>query len=294
MSDSTLCDFVVRSRVTLNSTVYSLNAVYTYINDNQKHPTVLLIAGSGPSDFDGTICSLKPLEDIANGLARNGINSLRVDKRTLNYTALFEMSYGIEEEYLIDCREAIIYIKSQPSAGDIYLLGHSFGGQIACILAKEDDTIKGIIIFNSTARNLAELACDQYIKADSTNTQSYIAYRDAAISSTYDNAKGYYYFGATDFYWASVNKINTVQNIIQANKPTLIINSNNDKQCFDTDIKLWESSFSEKSNTLIVVDEKISHFGYEIDTNEPSVFLKKAKFPDRIIKIFSDFVYTAK
>jgi len=61
--------------------------VYTYVNDAKAHPAVLLIAGSGPSDYNSTVGILTPFEDIAISLARNGINSLRVDKRTFNYSS---------------------------------------------------------------------------------------------------------------------------------------------------------------------------------------------------------------
>ena len=51
---------IVTDRFVFVSGEYNLNAVYTYINDGEKHPAVLLIAGSGPSDCDSTLGSLKP------------------------------------------------------------------------------------------------------------------------------------------------------------------------------------------------------------------------------------------
>ena len=101
----------------LESKGYKLKAVYTYISDGKSHPAVLLIAGSGPSDYDETLGTLKPFKDIANGLAKAGINSLRVDKRTFNYAADFDIKCGIEEEYLEDCNAAIEYLKLQNISG---------------------------------------------------------------------------------------------------------------------------------------------------------------------------------
>ncbi len=71
---------IVRDRFVFKNGEYNLNAVYTYIDDGEKHPAVLLIAGSGPSDCDSTLGSLKPFADIADALAQKGICSLRVDK----------------------------------------------------------------------------------------------------------------------------------------------------------------------------------------------------------------------
>ena len=273
----------------LESNGYKLNAVYTYIDDGNAHPAVLLIAGSGPSDYDETLGTLTPFKDIANGLAKAGINSLRVDKRTFNYAANFDIKCGIEEEYLEDCNAAIEYLKSQ-NISSLYLLGHSLGGQIATELAASIESIDGMILFNSSARHLADIACDQYSALDPVNKESYITYAKAAKNATASSAKGYYYYGATDYYWASYNSIDTAQNIVEANINTLIINSKFDKQSFDEDLNLWSTLFSDSANVSICVYDDISHFGYKIDTTDPSSIYTQVDFPSEVISAFSDFI----
>ena len=273
----------------LESNGYKLNAVYTYIDDRNAHPAVLLIAGSGPSDYDETIGVLKPFEDIAHGLAQEGINSLRVDKRTFGYAAEFDIKCGIEEEYLDDCKAAIEYLKTQNISG-LYLLGHSLGGQIATELAASIEGIDGMILFNSSARHLADIACDQYSIADPANKESYITYATAAKNANASSAKGYYYYGATDYYWASYNNINIAQNIVEANINTLIINSKFDKQSFDEDLNLWSTLFSDSANVSLCVYDDISHFGYKIDTTDPSSIYTQVDFPSEVISAFTDFI----
>ena len=273
----------------LESNGYKLNAVYTYIDDGKAHPAVLLIAGSGPSDYDETLGTLKPFKDIANGLAKEGINSLRVDKRTFNYAADFDIKCGIEEEYLEDCNAAIEFLKSQNISG-LYLLGHSLGGQIATELAASIEGVDGMILFNSSARHLADIACDQYSAADPVNIESYITYAEAAKNATASSAKGYYYYGATDYYWASYNSIDTAQNIAEANINTLIINSKFDKQSFEEDLNLWSTIFSDSANVSICVYDDISHFGYKIDTTDPSSIYTQVDFPSEVISAFTDFI----
>ena len=280
---------IEEKRFVLESNGYKLNAVYTYIDDGKAHPAVLLIAGSGPSDCDGTIGVLKPLKDIANELAKEGINSLRVDKRTFSYAADFDIKCGIEEEYLDDCNAAIEYLKSQNISG-LYLLGHSLGGQITTELAARIKGIDGMILFNSSARHLADIACDQYSAADPVNIESYITYAEAAKNATASSAKGYYYYGATDYYWASYNSIDTAQNIVEANINTLIINSKFDKQSFDEDLNLWSTLFSDSANVSICIYDDISHFGYKIDTTDPSSIYTQVDFPSEVISAFSDFI----
>ncbi len=276
----------------LQSGEFELNAVYTYINDGEKHPAVLLIAGSGPSDCDSTLGSLKPLADIAEALAKEGICSLRVDKRTLNYAAVFDKG-GVEEEYLKDCRNAIGYLKKQSAVGKIYLLGHSQGGQIASILQDETDDIAGTIFFNSSLRHLAEIACDQYIRADAANEAQYKQYAQMAKAVTAEESRGLYFYGAQDYYWASYNRYNFAELIKKSQKPMLVINSTNDLQSFEADITLWASTLENKENATVVVDKTISHLGYEIDLSDPNALTKEADFPQRIIDSFANFINKA-
>ncbi len=280
---------VAEKHFILESDGYKLNAVYTYINDGKAHPAVLFIAGSGPSDYNETIGLLTPFEDIALGLARNGINSLRVDKRTFNYASEFDVTSDIEEEYITDYNTAIVFLKSQ-NISELYLLGHSLGGQIATELAANSNDIDGMILFNSSSRHLADIACDQYTVLDPSNKASYIAYADTAKSATISAAKGNYYYGATDYYWASYNQIDIAKNISDVNIKTLIINSQFDMQSFDADINMWKTLFGDAKNISICVFDDISHFGYKIDTTDPSSIYKRIDFPTEIISTFSDFI----
>ena len=280
---------IEKKHFVLESNGYKLNAVYTYIDDGNAHPAVLLIAGSGPSDYDETIGVLKPFEDIAHGLAQEGINSLRVDKRTFGYAAEFDIKCGIEEEYLDDCKAAIEYLKTQNISG-LYLLGHSLGGQIATELAASIEGVDGMILFNSSARHLADIACDQYSALDPVNKESYTTYAEAAKNATASSAKGYYYYSASDYYWVSYNQIDTAQNISNLNIKTLIINSKFDKQSFDEDLNLWSTLFSDSANVSICVYDDISHFGYKIDTTDPSSIYTQVDFPNEVILVFTGFI----
>ncbi|MHB1151634.1 MAG: alpha/beta hydrolase [Eubacteriales bacterium] len=208
----------------------------------------------------------------------------------MNYAKDFKITDGINEEYLSDCKAAIEYIKSQGNSSGITLLGHSLGGQIASELAANDKDVTRIILLNSSARNLSEIACDQYCLADPANEKSYIEYREAAMAATEDTAKGLYYYGATDYYWITLNKLDTIQNIKDANIPTLIINSTNDKQVFNTDIQMWKDGLLDLSNVSIVVDDTISHFIYEIVVTDNNNFYRRIDLPDKIINLITDFI----
>lgn len=275
----------------LENNGYQLNAVYTYVNDGNPHPAVLLIAGSGPSDYNETIGILAPFEDIALGLAQNGINSLRVDKRTFNYASDFNVNYGIKDEYLDDCNAAIDFLREQ-NCSNLYLFGHSLGGQITAELAANNDDIDGILLFNSTARHLADIMCDQYTALDPANKTSYATLAEAAKIATDATTQGHYYYGVPDSYWASYNRMDTAKNITDANVKALIINSASDRQIYEADISLWDTLFKDNKNVTIQRFDDISHFGYKIDTSDPTAVYQRTEFPKELIIAFSEFIKT--
>ncbi|MDD4125273.1 MAG: alpha/beta hydrolase [Eubacteriales bacterium] len=269
---------------------YMLNAVYTYVNDGKDNPTVLFISGSGLCDYNETVGLLTPFEDVASEFAKKGINSLRIDKRTLNYGNYFATTDGIEEEYLSDCKAALQYIAAQNSGGKIYLLGHSLGGQIASVIASEDNEISGMILFNSSARNLADIMYDQYSIIDPANEAIYDMYRKSAKNADDNTVEGLNYYGVSDYYWASLNKINVIENIKASGIPVLIINSTFDNQVFEADISLWLENFTDDNKVIVYIDDQISHFGYEIDTRDQNTLYKRVSFPERILNKFTNFI----
>jgi len=278
---------VVERHFIIESEGHRLNAVYTYVPDGKQHPTVLLIAGSGPADCDATLGAWRPFRDIALGLASRGVCSLRVDKRTLNGADAFLQTDGVEEEYITDCLAALSCL-ADAGIKEIYLLGHSLGGQIAAELAVMDGAVQGMILFNSTARHLADVACDQYSRADKDHEMEYRLYADAAKGATGENAKGYYYYGATDHYWASYNRLNTVDSIEKAAIPTLIINSTADLQSFSADLEGWQP-LAGKAQIRIELYDDISHFGYRADLSDLSVLEQELDFPAELLDLFAGF-----
>lgn len=223
---------------------------------------------------------------MALGLAQRGVNSLRLDKRTLRATG--EERIGLEEEYYADCMEAIAFLKEQ-NISNLYLLGHSLGGQIATELAVEDPEIDGMILFNSTPRHLADVACDQYIAMDPFNKEKYLSYAEEAKNVSEGDVQGKYYFGADDYYWTTYNFLDTISNINDANVRTMIINSTFDNQIFQTDMDIWNAEFAEKDSVIIHIYDDISHFGYKINTKDTTTLYKKVDFPAELLTEFADF-----
>lgn len=278
---------VVETYFVFESDGHKLNAVYTH-TDKANAPTVLLIPGSGVADYNETIGMLAPFEDIAIGLAKRGINCLRVEKRTCGYPEEATAEFTLKEEYFTDYTNAIKWLKDK-GADKIYLLGHSLGAQIAPVLACENK-VEGMILFNGSARHMADLMVDQYSLVDPDNAVMYEQAAKIVKAADYNSAVGVFYYGASDLYWAGYNELDTIASIRQAGIPTLIINSGADNQIFEKDCELWKTELSNDANVTIKMADGCSHFGYKIDTMNQSNLYTPQIFPAELLDSFAEFI----
>ncbi|MBU1331587.1 MAG: lysophospholipase [Gammaproteobacteria bacterium] len=105
----------------------------------QPMPVVLLIAGSGPTDRDGNNPAghNDSLKRLAMALAREGIASLRYDKRGVAASRAAtpnERDLSVEQ-YVADAAAWGRQLKADPAFDRLILLGHSEGALIASLAA---------------------------------------------------------------------------------------------------------------------------------------------------------------
>jgi pimeloyl-ACP methyl ester carboxylesterase len=125
-------------------------------------PVVLMIPGSGPTDRDGNnpmggkAASLKLL---AEGLAGQGIGSVRIDKRGLfgSATAIADANKVTIGDYAGDVHRWVAAIRQQTGAACVWVLGHSEGGLVALTAAQQPAGICGLILVATPGRPLGEV-----------------------------------------------------------------------------------------------------------------------------------------
>ena len=125
----------------------TLSGTLTLPGDLKKHPAVVLIAGSGPSNRDEEIFGHKPFAVIADYLTRQGLAVLRYDKRGIG-----ESTGSLREATTLNLAEdveaSIQFLRNHPNiqSNNIGLIGHSEGGIIAPMVASRDQAISFIVL----------------------------------------------------------------------------------------------------------------------------------------------------
>ncbi|MFD2147860.1 alpha/beta hydrolase [Mucilaginibacter antarcticus] len=109
-------------------------------NTNGKIPVVLIIAGSGPVDRDGNSAKLNLATNtyklIAEALGKDGIASLRYDKRMVGESAIGQKEENLRfDDYVDDAIGLINLLKDDQRFSKVIVLGHSEGSLVGMLAA---------------------------------------------------------------------------------------------------------------------------------------------------------------
>jgi len=152
------------TEVVVGEAPWQLPGTLTMPNGSGPFPAAVLVAGSGPNDRDETAGPNKPFQDLAWGLASQGIATLRYDKRTLVHaTSMDPNSITTKEEVMDDALAAIGLLRSTPGVDPnaVFLLGHSLGGYLAPRIGVESKGLRGIVVLEGPTRPLEKLILEQ-------------------------------------------------------------------------------------------------------------------------------------
>lgn len=130
-------------------------------------PVVLIVPGSGPTNRDGN--SLHGLDTdtyklLAQGLAARGIASVRIDKRGMfsSHAAIPNANNVTIADYASDVHTWAKVIRDKTGAKCVWVLGHSEGGLVAMVAAKDNPPdICGLVLVAAPGRKFGELIKDQ-------------------------------------------------------------------------------------------------------------------------------------
>ena len=132
-------------------------------------PVVLLIAGSGPTDRNGNSAIAgqnNSLKFIAEGLAQEGIATLRFDKRFIGesrITGITEADLRFDD-YIDDVKLWIDLLAKDTRFSSITIAGHSEGSLIGMIAAENNPQVQSYISIAGSALPADEILLEQMEK----------------------------------------------------------------------------------------------------------------------------------
>ncbi len=130
-------------------------------------PVILIVPGSGPTDRDGNNphgLDTDTYKLLAQGLAARGIASVRIDKRGMfsSHAAIPNANNVTIADYASDVHGWARVIRDKTGAACIWVLGHSEGGLVAMVAAKDNPPdICGLVLVAAPGRKFGELIKEQ-------------------------------------------------------------------------------------------------------------------------------------
>jgi dipeptidyl aminopeptidase/acylaminoacyl peptidase len=123
-------------------------------------PAVVTLTGSGAHFRDGDRAgdpAYRPFRQIAERLAGCGVATLRLDDRGVGGSA-GDAESATAEDTAADTRAALDFLRSRRDidARRLGLVGHSYGGVIAPMVAAEDPSLAGVVLLAGPGRTFRE------------------------------------------------------------------------------------------------------------------------------------------
>ena len=247
---------------------YELKGVVTTPDNTDDYPVVVLVQGSGASDFDETVGANKPFKELAHGLAEKGIASIRINKRLYQKPVLMHDQLTIWDEYMDDIYAAIDYAKANVRE-NVYVIGHSQGGMSAPKIALDND-LKGIVMMAGSIRGLEDIVLDQNTATLETMDEYSDKEKKQILKATQDGVAAVKalteestepVLGIPAQYWLSLRDLDG-ENILKnrLDIPVLVLQGTADFQVYmDKDFEYMKSVLDHKENITFKSYDGLNH-----------------------------------
>ena len=257
-------------------TEYPLNGLMTLPSDLSKSvPAVVMVHGSGASNMDEKVLKLTPFKDLAEGLARHGIASLRYDKRTFVHgrKMIRNKSLTVKEETIEDALLAVQMLKRDPRIDHdrIFILGHSMGAMLAPRIDAEGADVKGLIMMAGTPCRLEEIVLRQLRQAGRGSSVlkkiiglEYRFYKKkfrGLYQMSDEEAKRKKFAGNLSlYYFKEMGQKTAADYLLTSKKPVLILQGGKDFQVLaKRDYRMFKKLLAGRENTQYKLYPELNH-----------------------------------
>ena len=298
-------------------TDYPLKGLLTLPDDlSGPVPAVVMVHGSGASNMDEKVMKLTPFKDLAEGLARHGIASLRYDKRTFAHGFKLicqkHFTVTVKEETIEDAILALQMLKNDPriDCGRIFILGHSMGAMLAPRIDAEGGDVKGLIMMAGTPYRLEDIVLRQLKQAGRGRSilnrivmLEYRFYRRkfrGLYEMSDEEAKKKKFAGnLTLYYFKEMGRKTAADYLLESSKPAFILQGGKDFQVLaKRDYRMFRKLLADRANTRFKLYPDLNHIFvrgiYDDILRASKEYKVERHIPEEVIADIAAFIRDAK
>lgn len=293
---------VVEKEVALKiNDTQSLGGTLTMPKGKTNVPVVILVHGSGSSNRNEEIGPIKVFQDIAWGLAEQGIASYRYDKRTFVYgrEVASDIHFTVYEETIDDAVNAIAMMKTQEGVdpSQVYVLGHSLGGYLMPRIA-ENGEAAGYIMAAAPVSQIIDLMEMQIAflsgLTDDENQQMQFKMMQSEVDKVRDLdalKDDEVVLGAYKAYWSDLLSYEATEVAKQIDKPVLVLQGEEDYQVPLEEMEAWQLVFNDHPQWTFKTYDGLTHlFTKGEKKNGSADYGIPAKVDQRMIDDIVEFI----
>jgi len=252
---------------------YPLNGLLT-LPEEQPAPAVVMVHGSGPSNMDEKVMKLTPFRDLAEGLVRHGVASVRYDKRTFAHARrLAKENPTVKDETIDDALLAVELLKKDPRIDPdrIFILGHSMGAMLAPRIDAEGGNARGLVMMAGTPHRLEEIVLRQLKQAGGGRSllkwivgleyKTYAKRFAGLYQMSDEEAKKRKFAGNLSlYYFKEMGRKTASDYLLESDKPVLLMQGEKDFQVLaEDDFRAFREQLAGRANTVFKLYPGLNH-----------------------------------
>ena len=250
------------SPVVLKINTDQLYGTLTIPDVSKKCPVALIIAGSGPTDRNGNNPMMKnnSLKMLAEALAKNGIASLRFDKRGIGESKAAAPSEAelVFENYTEDAKSWINLLKQDKRFSKVIVIGHSEASLIGMIAGAKADKFVSIAGAGDAADKIlkAQISSKGMKQIEDMTFPIIDSLKNGKTVKNVDPMLNSLFRPGIQPYLISWFKYNPQEEIKKLNIPILIIQGTKDLQ---VTVKDADNLSKANTNSELLIIDNINH-----------------------------------
>ena len=257
---------------TVSAGEFALPATLALPKGPGPYPGVVLVHGSGPNNENEQLGPNRPFQDLAWGLASQGVAVLRYQKRTFAHpTAYAPADWTPQTEVIDDAVAAARLLRAEPRVDPqrVFVVGHSLGAGLAPLIAQQDGQLAGIVLLAGNARSLVDLVEEQtdytvklagwLVPAEQKKQVAELKKALAAIRAGQAEQVTTPVLGMPAVYWARYHEIDPPARASELSLPILILQGQRDYQVTTTDYKLWQKRLAGRPRVTFKLYDELNH-----------------------------------